>query len=266
MGTSMSQQVDRIRGLEEIVGGGAPTSVEPPGVSGDIASSLKLTQLVKTGESGVKLFPDTVKNIVKNANSVTINLGGLPQSDVSTSNGVSNCNDERTVDESCATLRNGATTDGDNGKTGAKVKVDTANVSTIKTAGTMLEHGSGAAEDSNSVKDNELGDEFKFSKRRRVRRKATDDVNAFSAAEFTPLPKLCSSHVRNGVSTATIKEWLKKKNISFVGLYRKSKEHYVHQSFVITVTKETYNNVFDEALWSPAVTVREYGSPIRQDV
>ena len=82
---------------------------------------------------------------------------------------------------------------------------------------------------------------------------------------ITPKPKLFLSNVKNGVSIATIKEWLKKKNINFVGLYRKSKEHYVHQSFVITVTNETYNKVFDEALWPPGVTVREYGPPIRQD-
>ena len=131
----------------------------------------------------------------------------------------------------------------------------------------MLEHGSGAAEDGNSVKDNELGDGFQFPKRRRVRGKATDDVKAFSAAEFTPLLKLFLSNVKNGVSIATIKEWLKKKNINFVGLYRKSKEHYVLQSFVITVTNETYNEVFDETLWPLGITVRAYAPPppIRQN-
>ena len=145
------------------------------------------------------------------------------------------------------------------------VNIDTANASTRETAGTMLESGAGAAKDSDGAKNNELGEGFQFPKRRRVRGKATDDVKAFSAAEFTPLPKLFLSNVKNGVSIATIKEWLKKKNINFVGLYRKSKEHYVHQSFVITVTNETYNKVFDEALWPPGVTVREYGPPIRQD-
>ena len=59
MGTSMPQQVGTIRGLEEIIGGGAPTSVEPQGVSGDSASSL--TQHGETGESGVKLFSDNAK-------------------------------------------------------------------------------------------------------------------------------------------------------------------------------------------------------------
>ena len=128
----------------------------------------------------------------------------------------------------------------------------------------MLKHGSGAAKDGDGAKNNELGDGFQFPKRRRVRGKATDDVKAFSAAEFTPLPKLFLSNVKNGVSIATIKEWLKNKTINFVGLYRKSKEHYVHQSFVITVTNETYNKVFDEALWPSGVTVREYAPPPHQ--
>ena len=67
------------------------------------------------------------------------------------------------------------------------------------------------------------------------------------------------------MSIAIIKEWLKNKTINFVGLYRKSKEHYVHQSFVITVTNETYHKVFDEALWPSGVTVREYAPPPPSD-
>ena len=269
MRTSMSQQVCRIRGLEEAAGAATPTRVEPPGVSGDSACSLKLTQLAKSGVSDVKLFSDKVKNNVNDANSATIKSDGLSLGDVSTSSGVqpveSNGNDVSTVDQSGAKLCDGATSEGDGGKTGAKVNIDTANASTRETAGTMLESGAGAAKDSDGAKNKELGEGFQFPKRRRVRGKATDDVKAFSAAEFTPLPKLFLSNVKNGVSIATIKEWLKKKNINFVGLYRKSKEHYVHQSFVITVTNETYNKVFDEALWPPGVTVREYGPPIRQD-
>ena len=42
MGTSMCQQVCRISGLEEVVDATAPTSVKPPEVRGDSASSLKL--------------------------------------------------------------------------------------------------------------------------------------------------------------------------------------------------------------------------------
>ena len=180
MGTSMSQQVCRIRGLEEAAGAATPTRVEPPGVSGDSACSLKLTQLAKSGVSDVKLFSDKVKNNVNDANSATIKSDVLSLGDVSTSSGVqpveSNGNDVSTVDQSGAKLCVGATSEGDGGKTGAKVNIDTANASTRETAGTMLESGAGAAKDSDGAKNNELGEGFQFPKRRRVRGKATDDV------------------------------------------------------------------------------------------
>ena len=56
-----------------------------------------------------------------------------------------------------------------------------------------------------------------------------------------------------------------RKKIKFVGIYRKSKDHYAHQSFVVTVTTDVYNNVFEESLWSPGVTVREYSPTNRQN-
>ena len=86
-------------------------------------------------------------------------------------------------------------------------------------------------------------------------------MNAFSAAEFTPLPKLFSSNVKKRCVYCNYQGVAKEKNINFVGLYLKSKEYYVHESFVITVTNETYNNVTHEALWPPGVPVREYAPP-----
>ena len=59
MKTSMSQQICRLRGLEEVVGATTPTSVEPLGVhSGHTVS--RLTHLANTRVPHVKLFSGTV--------------------------------------------------------------------------------------------------------------------------------------------------------------------------------------------------------------
>ena len=54
---------------------------------------------------------------------------------------------------------------------------------------------------------------------------------------------------------------MKRKNIDFVGIYRKSRSDYIHQSYVITVTDKVYETVFDESLWLPMVRLRDYDPP-----
>ena len=52
---------------------------------------------------------------------------------------------------------------------------------------------------------------------------------------------------------------MKRKSISFVGIYRKSRQDYIHQSYVvITVTENAYNMIIDESLCPPGVTIRDY--------
>lgn len=87
---------------------------------------------------------------------------------------------------------------------------------------------------------------------------ACDSDIEFGAAEYVKLYKVFLTNVKNEVPLSVIKQWMSKKDISYIRIYRKSKMDYIHQSFVITVNSDTYDTIFNEALWPAGVKLRDY--------
>lgn len=104
----------------------------------------------------------------------------------------------------------------------------------------------------------------KLKKRQKVIQGTCSDGDVdFAAAEFVPLHKVFITQVRNDVTMDNVKLHMKRKNINFVGIYRKSRADYIHQSFVVSVKEDSYDKMFDATLWPPGVKLRDY-NPIRR--
>ena len=270
METSMTQQVGRIRGIEDAVGIQQQLSEAPPGVRGSV-SGVQDVPNINNVNGGARSFSEALK--IGTAEGVG-DTEGAASGNGATVGGATPCVESKD---------GGApTTDGGSGITGDDVvKADKANSGSDSdrandadgvNGGHSVNGVTGAANDGATtgdgiIREGMLEGGFQYPKRtrKRIQGKSTDNEGTFSSAEFVLLPKLFVSNVKNGVSITAIKDWLIHKKIKFVGIYRKSKDHYAHQSFVVTVTTDAYNNVFEESLWPPGVTVREYSPTNRQN-